>query len=229
MGSQRVRRMNDPDFKREAVRVVLENPDKSKAQIARELGTDPKALYAWMQEHRKRDDAAFPGNGKSTDEVVALRRELKLVTQERDILKNAIGTSLNGRNEIREAGCIEQHRSRWPVVLQCRVLHVSRNAFYTWTRGHISVRKAQDTELMPLIGEIHEATGHTYGAEWIAKELRKNGRTVGKDRVRRLMKVMSLKVQCKQSFTVHGTTQPSPPTRTTLHRILLSVSSRAQN
>ena len=56
MGSQRGRRANDPDFKREAVRVVLENPDKSKAQIARELGIDPKALYGWMQEHRKRDD-----------------------------------------------------------------------------------------------------------------------------------------------------------------------------
>lgn len=38
---------------------------------------------------------------------------------------------------------------------------------------------------MPLIREIHEATGHTYGAEWIAKELRKRGRTVGKDRVER--------------------------------------------
>jgi transposase-like protein len=103
MGSQGVRRKNDPDFKREVVRVVLENPDKSKAHIARELGIDPKALYAWMQEYRKHDDTAFPGNGKNTDEVAALRRELKLVTQERDILKNAISSglpSLNGRDEI---------------------------------------------------------------------------------------------------------------------------------
>ena len=69
--------------------------------------------------------------------------------------------------------------------MQCRVLQLSRNAFYAWTQGHIGVRKAQDTVLMPLIREIHEATGHTYGAEWIAKELRKRGRTVGKDRVER--------------------------------------------
>lgn len=91
MGTQKGRRRNDPDFKREAVRVVLENPGKSKAQIARELGIDPKALYAWLQEYRKHETEAFPGNGNSTDEVVALRRELKLVTQERDILKNAVG------------------------------------------------------------------------------------------------------------------------------------------
>lgn len=90
MSSQKVRRRNDPEFKREAVRLVLESPGRSKAQIARDLGIDPKALYVWMQEYRKHNADAFPGNGNSNDEVAALRRELKLVTQERDILKNAI-------------------------------------------------------------------------------------------------------------------------------------------
>lgn len=77
MVSQKGRRPNDPDFKTEAVRVVLENPDKTKAQIARELGIDLKALYSWLQEHRKHHADTFPGNGKSTDEVASTRAALK--------------------------------------------------------------------------------------------------------------------------------------------------------
>jgi len=111
---------------------------------------------------------------------------------------------------------IEQHSSQWPVKLQCRVLEVSRNAFYAWRRGHVGKRKQEDAEIMPLIKAVHEETGHTYGAEWIANEIRKKGRSIGKERVRRFMRHMGLKVQCKNSFKVLGTTnssetyQPSP-------------------
>lgn len=78
---------------------------------------------------------------------------------------------------------VELHSSRWPVNLQCRVLNVSRNGFYSWRRGEIGTRQAADAQLMPMILMIHESTGHTYGAESIAnhtygaesiaKELRK--------------------------------------------------------
>ena len=50
----------------------------------------------------------------------------------------------------------------------------------------------------------------------IAKDLRKRGHSVGKERVRRLMQQMCLKVQCKNTWKVRGTTdssqtyQPSP-------------------
>ncbi len=91
MGAKRQRRTIEPDFKREAVRLVAENPDRTKAEIARQLGVDPKVLYTWINEATKHGANAFPGPGNTTDEVIALRRELKLVTQERDILKNAIG------------------------------------------------------------------------------------------------------------------------------------------
>lgn len=90
MATKRTRQTVEPDFKREAVRLVEENPTRTKASIARELGIEPHAFYEWIREARKHQQNAFPGRGNATDEVVTLRRELKLVTQERDILKNAI-------------------------------------------------------------------------------------------------------------------------------------------
>ena|GEM_PF-1550896 len=70
---------------------AADNPTRSKVSIARELGIDPKALYPWIKEAKLHNERVFLGHGNPTDEVVVLRREVKLVTQERDILKNVIG------------------------------------------------------------------------------------------------------------------------------------------
>lgn len=86
-----IRQKVDAEFKREAVKLALESTDKPRAQIARDLGIAPKRLYKWIQQYQQNGEKAFPGNGHCIDETAALRRELKLVTQERDILKNAIG------------------------------------------------------------------------------------------------------------------------------------------
>lgn len=129
---------------------------------------------------------------------------------------------------------IAEHCSQWPIVIQCKVLQASRAGFYAWCRGNVGVRKTEDEVLKTLILEVHESTGHTYGADSIAKELRKGGKSIGKARVLRLMKAMSLKVQCKQTYKLHGTTNsagthsPSPDLvqrqfkRTELNEVWLS-------
>jgi transposase len=80
-------------FKEEAVR-LLETGDKSASELARELGIRRNQLYKWKEQLAKKGDAAFPGHGgrprkEDEDEVARLRRELKRVTEERDILKKA--------------------------------------------------------------------------------------------------------------------------------------------
>lgn len=81
------------EFKEEAVR-LLESSDKPAAELARELGVRRNQLYKWKEQLTKKGDAAFPGHGgrprkEDEDEVARLRRELKRVTEERDILKKA--------------------------------------------------------------------------------------------------------------------------------------------
>lgn len=81
------------EFKKEAV-WLLESGDKSTAELARELGIRRNQLYKWKEQLAKKGDAAFPGHGgrprkEEEDEIARLRRELKRVMEERDILKKA--------------------------------------------------------------------------------------------------------------------------------------------
>ena len=81
------------EFKLEAVR-LLELGEKSTAQLAVELGVRRNQLYKWQAQLSSKGPAqAFRGPGakhlSELTEVERLRRELKRVTEERDILKKA--------------------------------------------------------------------------------------------------------------------------------------------
>ena len=85
------RRQYDREFKAQAVQ-LCEQEGAPITQIARELGLDVKLLYRWRREAQQAGDAAFPGQGHSSDdEVRRLRCELARVEMERDILKKALG------------------------------------------------------------------------------------------------------------------------------------------
>lgn len=81
------------EFKLEAVR-LLELGQKPATQLALELGIARNQLYKWQEQLKKTGESnAFqgPGRKKTEDlsEIERLRRELKKVTEERDILKKA--------------------------------------------------------------------------------------------------------------------------------------------
>jgi len=81
------------EFKREAVK-LLEQGTKPATQLALELGVRRNMLYKWQEQLCKKGEAqAFSGPGAKPlaeyTEVERLRRELKRVTEERDILKKA--------------------------------------------------------------------------------------------------------------------------------------------
>ncbi len=81
------------EFKLEAVR-LLELGQKPATQLALELGIARNQLYKWQEQLKKAGEPnAFqgPGRKKKEDlsEIERLRRELKKVTEERDILKKA--------------------------------------------------------------------------------------------------------------------------------------------
>ena len=79
----------DRDFKISAVKMVTEGGHKA-AEVARSLGIHQNQLYNWKRKFSDQGDKAFPGKGHLT-ELAALRRKLKDVEMERDILKKAVG------------------------------------------------------------------------------------------------------------------------------------------
>ncbi|MBW8308660.1 MAG: transposase [Candidatus Paracaedibacteraceae bacterium] len=78
------------DFKISAVKLYLQS-GKSIESIAQDLGVSRASLGKWVTQYKREGDKSFPGSGHVVDEELrALKRELQLVKQERDILKKAV-------------------------------------------------------------------------------------------------------------------------------------------
>lgn len=80
------------DFKLEALRLV-ETSGKPIAQIERDLGLSKGLMHHWKRQLSRDGEEAFPGKGrlKVQDELIReLRRDNKILRQERDILKKAV-------------------------------------------------------------------------------------------------------------------------------------------
>jgi len=86
----RKRRRFDREFKRQAVRLASEE-GQTLSQVARDLDVRPDMLRRWKKVFEAEGERAFPGEGRARDEELArLRRDLRRVTGERDILKKAV-------------------------------------------------------------------------------------------------------------------------------------------
>lgn len=78
------------EFRDHAVELTLSG-EKSVPVIARELGIRDQTLYNWRKAYHQRQGSTAVGSDSLAEENAALRRELKRVREERDILKKAIG------------------------------------------------------------------------------------------------------------------------------------------
>jgi len=86
---RRVRRGFSPEFKAGAVRLVLDE-GKTVGSAARELDLTPSALSAWVRQARA--DRTKGKTGLTTEErteLAKLRKEVRELRMERDILKKA--------------------------------------------------------------------------------------------------------------------------------------------
>jgi transposase len=76
------------EFRREAV-ALLGSSGRSVPQVAAELGVAPQSLRNWAHQLKVDDGGAEGLSSVERDELRRLRRELRIVTEEREILKKA--------------------------------------------------------------------------------------------------------------------------------------------
>lgn len=84
----------------------------------------------------------------------------------------------------------------------CRVLGVTRSWYYLHAAGRVTKRQREDQELLPAITAAFKESDETYGAVRIVKDLRRQQRRVGKNRVWRLMREHGLRVKTRRRFKV---------------------------
>jgi len=86
------RRKFSKQFKIDAVELTLKE-EKTVKEIAEDLGIRVALLYRWRQNHLTAKEDAFPETGHAKDaeseRIRQLERQLRLVTEEREILKKA--------------------------------------------------------------------------------------------------------------------------------------------
>jgi len=87
---------------------------------------------------------------------------------------------------------IQVEKAEYPVTLLCRVLQVTRSAYYAWARRGVSARAQANEELTVRIARIHAESRRTYGAPRVHAALRAGGVRCGSRRVARLMRAAGL-------------------------------------
>ncbi len=90
----------------------------------------------------------------------------------------------------------------------CEWLCVSRSGYYAWADRVVSARSIEDLELTRLIQKIYTESHGRYGSPRVQKALGKQGYSVGKKRVERLMREAGLVARVSKVTRRHvGTTR----------------------
>lgn len=86
----RFQRPYPPEFRHEAIR-LLETSGRSIPQVAGELGVSGESLRNWLrQEQRDRGERTDGVTSEERDELRKLRRQVRELEAEREILKRAV-------------------------------------------------------------------------------------------------------------------------------------------
>ncbi len=123
MGKQRrrKRRSFSPEFKAETVRLV-QGSEKSLGTIARELDLTETALRAWVRQTEV-DGGRGRAGALTTDEreeLARLRRDVKRLQMERDILKNGLARPSRAPARRETPGVPTMaSREEWPSTFWC--------------------------------------------------------------------------------------------------------------
>ena len=97
---------------------------------------------------------------------------------------------------------IDAHRDRYDVVRLCRVLGVSRSGYCQW-RSRLPSAQAQANAMLDAeVAAIHRASRSSYGRPRIVAQLRRQGKQVGADRVRKSLQRQGLRPVYKRPYRV---------------------------
>ncbi len=97
---------------------------------------------------------------------------------------------------------IDQHGQSYPVRLLCRVMNVSKSAFYAWKARPAKIISAKELHVYRRIKELFSASRSSLGSRELAKRLVQEGISVTRHKVRIAMQRLGLKVTQRVAYKV---------------------------
>ncbi|MBL0040036.1 MAG: IS3 family transposase [Xanthomonadales bacterium] len=106
---------------------------------------------------------------------------------------------------------IKDNDPEFAVQRMCRLLCVSRSGFYAWRDRAPSAREQGNIELAEAVKSIFANSRETYGSIRVSQSLRDAGRSIGRHRVRRVMREAGLRAAARRAFRVTTNSNHSLP------------------
>jgi putative transposase len=107
---------------------------------------------------------------------------------------------LSGQSEVKYKGIVLLAHEGHGITLCCELLKVSTSGFYDWRKRPPSNRQIKNGEIKAKILNIFNDSKETYGSPRIKASLEKDGESIGKDKVARLMREEGLSARRKKAF-----------------------------
>ncbi|HEY6427901.1 MAG TPA: IS3 family transposase [Acidimicrobiales bacterium] len=186
---QRYRAQYPPEFRRQMVELVRSGRDPE--QLAREYEPAAQTLRNWVAQADRDEGRRKDGlTSAEREELGRLKREVRQLREEREILKKAGGLVRSGKRVDPQEGFwfVRAYQAIHAIKTMCRVLGLSRSGYYAWAKRTPSAREEANRELTDRIREIHRRSRGTYGCPRVHAELAAAGEQVNHKRVERLMR-----------------------------------------
>jgi len=97
---------------------------------------------------------------------------------------------------------IRTHAKEFPVKQLCWQLGVDRSAYYGWRARPCKIIAPEELMLRRRMKALFAASRGSLGSRTMMKNLRQEGFEIGRDKTRRLMKRLGLKVKLKRKYKV---------------------------
>jgi putative transposase len=162
----------------------------TRKQVADDLGVGMSTLNKWITVHRD-TDVVSKEDLSLAQENDRLRREIRLLKEEREILKSH--PILRGSKAMRFR-FIEEHRCNFPANRLCDVVGVSTRGLRAYRSRPASRRLRSDLVALAHIKEQYRLSLGSYGRPRMTEELKEIGLNVGHRWVGRLMRQNGMSV-----------------------------------
>ncbi|WP_329048247.1 IS3 family transposase [Pseudomonas aeruginosa] len=185
------RRTFSAEFKREAAALVLDQ-GYSYIDACRSLGVVDSALRRWVKQLEAERQGVTPKSKALTPEqqkIQELEARINRLEREKAILKKA--TALLMSDELRSYALIDQLSEQESVEVVCSAFDVARSCYYV----HRLRRRRVDARRVALRSQVNQLFSQSRGSAGsrsILGMLREEGVTIGRFRVRRLMRELGL-------------------------------------
>lgn len=95
---------------------------------------------------------------------------------------------------------IKQQAAKFPVKRLCRLMNISRSAYYAWLDRSPTSTEKEDQALTEMIVKAFKKSRATYGTRRLKRELFKQDRITSRRRIGRLMREAELACKTRRKF-----------------------------